>query len=138
MDMEKKKKAVATMICLFTLTFGAKIVDVMFYKADAGWDEFTKYNAARTQYSDFKVLDLPEENPFSEKGISDIDMPDFINMAPEVAVIPNHGYVVLENIYDIHTFKCVLCIVTVPTPRFITLYFPKLAGTTTISSEFIS
>ena len=73
MDMEKKKKAVATMICLFTLTFGAKIVDVMFYKADAGWDEFTKYNAARTQYSDFKVLDLPEENPFREKGISDID-----------------------------------------------------------------
>lgn len=48
----------------------------------------------------FPILDMGER-----KGISDIDMPDFINMAPEVAVIPNHGYVVLENIYDIHTFK---------------------------------
>ena len=64
--MKKKKKAVATMLCLFALTFGAKAVDVMFYKADAGWDEFTKYNSARTQYSDFKVLYLPEDNPFEE------------------------------------------------------------------------
>ena len=36
----------------------------------------------------FPIMDMGER-----KGISDIDMPNFINMAPEVAVLPGHGYV---------------------------------------------
>ena len=73
LDKTGKKKAVATMAILFALTFGAKIVDVMAYKAVPRWDEFTQYNSARTQYSDFRQLHLPEENPFEAEGISDID-----------------------------------------------------------------
>ena len=73
LDRKGQKKAIITMVVLFAFTFGAKIVDVAVYKADPAWNEYTQYNAARTQYSDFKVLYLPEENPFEEVGISDID-----------------------------------------------------------------
>ncbi len=73
LDMAGKKKAVITMAVLFAATFGAKAVDIAAYKADPRWDEFTKYNAARTAYSDYKVYRLTAENPFEEYGISDID-----------------------------------------------------------------
>ena len=73
LDTAGRKKAVATMLVLFALTFGAKAVDVMAYKTDPRWDSFTKYNAARTQYSDFRQLHLPEDNPFEAYGISDAD-----------------------------------------------------------------
>lgn len=73
LDRKGQKNAIITMVVLFTFTFGAKFVDMAVYKADPAWDEFTQYNAARTQYSDFKVLHLPEENPFEDAGISDID-----------------------------------------------------------------
>ncbi len=73
LDMAGKKKAVVTMAVLFVATFGAKAVDIAAYKADPRWDEFTKYNAARTAYSDFKVLQLDENNPFRDKGVTDID-----------------------------------------------------------------
>ncbi len=73
LNKEGKKRAVVTMIALFVVIFGAKAVDTAAYKLSRGWNEYSQYNSARTQYSDFKVLHLPEENPFSEKGISDID-----------------------------------------------------------------
>lgn len=73
LDKSGKKKAVVVMVCLFAATFGAKAADVLAYKADPAWDEFTKYNAARTAYSDFKILQLGEENPFADRGITDID-----------------------------------------------------------------
>lgn len=38
-----------------------------------------------------------------KEGISDIEMPDFVNMAPEVAVEPGHGYVVC-NADDVMSF----------------------------------
>ena len=73
LDSQGKKKAVITMIILFAATFGAKAADILAYKADDGWNTFAEYNAARTAYSDYKVYDLPQENPFEDLGISDID-----------------------------------------------------------------
>jgi len=73
LDREGKKKAIFTMVTLFSVVFGSKIIDVMAYKLDPAWNEFTKYNAVRTAYSDFKVLYLTEENPFADYGISDVD-----------------------------------------------------------------
>ena len=73
LDSQGKKKAVITMIILFAATFGAKAADILAYKADDGWNTFVEYNAARTAYSDYKVYDLPQENPFEDLGISDID-----------------------------------------------------------------
>jgi len=73
LDLIGKKKAISTMIILFAVTFGAKAVDVVAYKINPGWDEFTKYNAARTAYSDYKVYQLNENNPFEQYGISDAD-----------------------------------------------------------------
>ncbi len=72
-EKKGKKKAVITMCLLFAATFGAKAVDIAAYKTDAGWDEFTQYNAVRTAYSDYKVYSLGEENPFADKGITDVD-----------------------------------------------------------------
>jgi len=73
LDMAHKKKAVITMIILFMATFGIKAVDILAYKMSPGWNEFTKYNAVRTSYSDYKVFQLTEENPFEHYGISDAD-----------------------------------------------------------------
>ena len=73
LDSQGKKKAVITMIILFAATFGAKAADILAYKADDGWNTFVEYNAARTAYSDYKAYDLPQENPFEDLGISDID-----------------------------------------------------------------
>ena len=73
LNKEGKKRAVVTMVALFAVTFGAKAVDVAAYKTNPEWDKFTRYNSARTQYSDFKVLSLTEENPFEHLGVSDID-----------------------------------------------------------------
>lgn len=73
LDSQGKKKAVITMIILFAATFGAKAADILAYKADDDWNTFVEYNAARTAYSDYKAYDLPQENPFEDLGISDID-----------------------------------------------------------------
>lgn len=73
LDREKMKKAVFTMIILFAATFGTKLVDVMAYKLDDGWNSFAQYNSARTAYSDFAVYGLGEQNPFAEMGVTDID-----------------------------------------------------------------
>lgn len=68
-----RRRAAAVMALLFTLVFGAKWVDVLAYRLDAGWRAFTEYNAARMEFSDYKVYFLGEENPFAGQGISDTD-----------------------------------------------------------------
>lgn len=73
LDIQGKKKAIVTMIMLFAVTFSAKAVDVMAYKTDPAWNEYNRYNAARTAYSDYKVYQLSGDNPFRQYGISDID-----------------------------------------------------------------
>jgi len=73
LDKLSKKNAVITMIILLAVVFSTKIVDILAYKVFPDWDEFTKYNAARTAYSDYKVYQLTEENPFEQYGITDAD-----------------------------------------------------------------
>lgn len=70
---DKKKKAIISMLLLFSVTFGLEFIDVMCYRLDPEWNEFVQYNAARTRYSDYRVFSLPQENPFADKGISDLD-----------------------------------------------------------------
>ena len=72
LDINGKKKAVVTMVILFIVTFSAKAVDVLAYKMDPRWDEFARYNEARTAYSDYKFYQvMDKENPFQSYGISD-------------------------------------------------------------------
>ncbi|MBR5251441.1 MAG: hypothetical protein IKV52_01295 [Oscillospiraceae bacterium] len=73
LDKRGKKMAVITMAVLFGVTFGAKLVDMGAYAVHDGWKEYTAYNAARTRYSDFKSLQLGQENPFEQYGITDVD-----------------------------------------------------------------
>lgn len=70
---EEKFRAAATMAAMFAVVFSAKAADVLAYRLDDGWRAFTEYNAARTQFSDYKAQRLPEENVFAAEGISDND-----------------------------------------------------------------
>lgn len=56
-----------------------------------------------TNGGNFKSDNFPIFDMGGKRGVSDIGMPDFINMAPEVAVQPKHGYVICSP-YDIRTF----------------------------------
>lgn len=74
LDRAGKRRAAATMAVLFALVFGAKAVDVLAYRVDDGWRAYTEYNAARTQFSDYKnQLLSDDENPFAAQGISEND-----------------------------------------------------------------
>lgn len=57
-----------------------------------------------TTAGNFKSEQFPLFDMGEKKGIKNIDMPDFVNMAPEVAVHPKHGYVFC-NQFDIYTFN---------------------------------
>lgn len=70
---DKKKKAIISMLLLFSVTFGLEFIDVMCYRLDPEWNEFVQYNAARTRYSDYRTFSLPQHNPFTHLGISDLD-----------------------------------------------------------------
>lgn len=48
--------------------------------------------------NDYLLFDMGAKN-----GISDIYMPDFVNMAQEVAVNPGHGYIICDE-SDVRTF----------------------------------
>lgn len=69
----EKNKSVISMLLLFSVTFGLKAVDMAVYHMDPQWEEFVGYNAARTRYSDYRVFSLPQHNPFTHLGISDLD-----------------------------------------------------------------
>lgn len=56
-----------------------------------------------TNEGNFKSASFPIFDMGKKQGISDIGLPDFINMAPEVAVLPKHGYVFCSP-YDVQTF----------------------------------
>lgn len=56
-----------------------------------------------TKEKNFKSERFPIFDRGEKKGIGDIDMPDFINMAPEVAIQLKHGYVICDN-KDVITF----------------------------------
>lgn len=55
-------------------------------------------NAGNFTSDQYPLFDVGEK-----RGIGDIDMPGFANMAPEVAVQPRHGYVICEA-NDVRTF----------------------------------
>lgn len=74
MEKAARQRAAATVSLLLLLVFACKGIDLLAYRLDAGWNAFARYNAARTEWSDFKVYQLPEDNPFREEGISDTDL----------------------------------------------------------------
>ena len=56
-----------------------------------------------TNGGNFKSNEYPLFDMGEKRGIADIGMPNFANMAPEVAVYPRHGYVICNN-GDVRTF----------------------------------
>ncbi len=50
-----------------------------------------------TSSGNFKSNNLPILYCGKKSGIGDIGLPDFTNMAPEVAVMPGHGYVICDS-----------------------------------------
>lgn len=73
LDRRGMRRAACTMALLLLPAFGYQLVDVLAYRMDADWNAFVQYNAARTELSDFKALQAPEENPFADEGLSDTD-----------------------------------------------------------------
>ena len=70
LDRADKKKAVATMLVLFVLIFGAKGFDSWYYQQDPDWKYFTEYNDARTAFSDYAVYHIEgDTNEFCAEGI---------------------------------------------------------------------
>ncbi len=56
-----------------------------------------------TGEGNFNSNSFPIFDRGQKQGISDIDLPDFVNMAPAVAVVPGHGYVICSP-HDVRTF----------------------------------
>lgn len=56
-----------------------------------------------TNEGNFNSDNFPIFDRGKKQGISDIDLPDFVNMAPTVAVNPGHGYVICSP-RDVWTF----------------------------------
>ena len=54
-------------------------------------------NVNMTSSGNFKSNDLPILDCGKKSGIGDIGLPNFTNMAPEVAMIPGHGYVICDS-----------------------------------------
>lgn len=59
---------------------------------DNGGTTLSNSNVYMTSSGNFKSNDLPILDCGKKSGIGDIGLPDFTNMAPEVAVIPGHGF----------------------------------------------
>lgn len=57
-----------------------------------------------TKEGNFRSGQFPIFDMGKKGGIGDISMPNFINMAPEVAVQPKHGYVICDA-DDVYTFS---------------------------------
>lgn len=64
---------------------------------DNGGTTLGNSNVHMTSSGNFKSNDLPILDCGKKSGIGDIGLPDFTNMAPEVAVIPGHGYVICDS-----------------------------------------
>lgn len=74
LDGAGKRRAALTMGVLFALVFTSKGADMLAYRLDEGWNAFARYNAARTAFSDYKALNMPDYNPFTEQGVSDVQL----------------------------------------------------------------
>lgn len=73
LDKPEKKRALTVTAAMFCLVFGAKLVDRAAYLADPDWAAYLQYNAARTEFSDFKCNFLGEENTPSDIGVTDAE-----------------------------------------------------------------
>ena len=73
LDGTGKKKAVILMVVLLSSVFVRKGIDIAYYNSDEGWKTYREYNRARMNFSDHKMYLVGRENPFSDKGVSDID-----------------------------------------------------------------
>ena len=71
LDKPEKKRALTVAAAMFCLVFGAKLVDRAAYLADPDWAAYLQYNAARTEFSDFKCNFLGEENTPADIGVTD-------------------------------------------------------------------
>lgn len=74
MEKAEKRRAAATVSLLLLLAFASRGIDLLAYRLDEDWNAFARYNAARMEWSDFKVYQMPEGNPFGAEGISDTDL----------------------------------------------------------------
>ncbi len=73
LDKPEKKRALTVAAAMFCLVFGAKLVDRAAYLTDPEWASYLPYNAARTEFSDFKSNFLSEENTLSDIGVTDAE-----------------------------------------------------------------
>ena len=73
LDKPEKKRALTVAAAMFCLVFGAKLVDRAAYQADPDWAAYLQYNAARTEFSDFKCNFLGEENTPADIGVTDAE-----------------------------------------------------------------
>lgn len=73
LDKPEKKRALTVAAAMFCLVFGAKLVDRAAYLADPDWAAYLQYNAARTEFSDFKCNFLGEENTPADIGVTDAE-----------------------------------------------------------------
>lgn len=73
LDKPEKKWALTVAAAMFCLVFGAKLVDRAAYQADPDWAAYLQYNAARTEFSDFKCNFLGEENTPADIGVTDAE-----------------------------------------------------------------
>lgn len=73
LDKPEKKRALTVAAAMFCLVFGAKLVDHAAYQADPDWAAYLQYNAARTEFSDFKCNFLGEENTPADIGVTDAE-----------------------------------------------------------------
>lgn len=73
LERAAKKRAAAAMAALFALVLGAKAVDMAAYSLDEGWAAYARYNAARTQVSDFLFQNLDSSAPVEALGYTNND-----------------------------------------------------------------
>lgn len=64
----EKLRAAFSMMLLFALVFGTKIIDTAFYQADPVWRDYQAYNDVRTTISDFRLQFLTNPALVAEEG----------------------------------------------------------------------
>ncbi len=79
---------------------GTSMIKMM--NEDNGGTALGNSDVLLTTAGDFKSSTFPILDCGKKNGIGDIGLPDFMNMAPEVAAIQGHGYVICssENVVD--------------------------------------
>ena len=86
LDKKARLRAAASAVALFALVGAAKAADMAAYST-GGWRSFAEYNAARTEFSDFKIYSYTDKTQIEALGYSanDFDMlKSWSFYAPEV------------------------------------------------------